>query len=78
MDTLSLKDATEALDAACVAKLTTAAEVDSARRRDCDATNALNAAQKAFDEAVAAIHKQAPRDSNWYSAHVQKRNSAAL
>ena len=36
-----------------------------ASRDETSALNRLNEAQKAFDEAVAALRKGAPRDSNW-------------
>jgi hypothetical protein len=36
-----------------------------ARSVSTDALNRLNAAQRAFDAAVAEMKKKAPRDSNW-------------
>jgi hypothetical protein len=36
-----------------------------ARNEECDALNALNAAQKAFDAGVEAMHKAAHYDSDW-------------
>ena len=42
-----------------------AAEVAVARRRETDALNRVNAAQKEFDALVALLKKEAPRDSDW-------------
>lgn len=39
---------------------------EAARTRETDALNALNRAQKAFDEAVAAVKKDAPWNSDWW------------
>lgn len=36
-----------------------------ARHRECNALNALNQAQRAFDQAVGQWKKTAPRDSDW-------------
>lgn len=36
-----------------------------ARSEETDALNRLNAAQKAFDAAIADLKKQAPRESDW-------------
>ena len=58
-------------DLACdVAKATTALadaerETSFARSRETSARNDLNAAQRAFDAAVAEVRKAAPRDSDW-------------
>lgn len=38
---------------------------DVARKRECDALNALNAAQKAFDEVVQHMRDNAPWESDW-------------
>lgn len=72
MSTLSLKEASAALDLAQQRKLESASALEMARRLDTDNTNKLNAAQRAFDEAVALIHKGAARDSDWFSAHVRR------
>jgi hypothetical protein len=40
---------------------------EAARREQITAINRLNEAQKAFDEAVAALRTSAPRDSGWHS-----------
>lgn len=42
-------------------------EYEAARSRETDALNALNRAQKTFDEAVAALKKDAPWNSDWHS-----------
>lgn len=39
----------------------------AASRERTEALNALNAAQKKFDEAVGEVRKKAPRDSDWKS-----------
>jgi chemotaxis regulatin CheY-phosphate phosphatase CheZ len=40
---------------------------EAARSREMDALSTLNRAQKAFDEAVEAVMKDAPRNSDWHS-----------
>jgi chromosome segregation ATPase len=42
-------------------------ELSVARNKECDATNAFNAATKRLDEAVATLRTQAPRGTDWAS-----------
>ena len=46
-------------------------ESEAARSRETTALNALNAAQRAFDEAVAATKKNAPWNSDWHNQHAR-------
>lgn len=41
---------------------------EAARSRETDARNELNRAQRAFDNAVAAVKKNAPWNSDWHQA----------
>lgn len=44
-------------------------ECEDARRRETDAKNDLNKAQKQFDDAVAEVKKNPPWDSDWHRAN---------
>jgi hypothetical protein len=44
-----------------------------ARTTETEALNALNRAQKEFDEAVAVIKNAAPRNSDWHSGNPRQR-----
>ena len=48
-----------------------------ARRRETDALNTLNRAQQAFDQAVAAVKEDAPRDSGWHSRNRRGEQATA-
>lgn len=48
---------------------------EAARSRETDARNQLNRAQKAFDEAVANVKKNAPWNSDW---HQEKARQVAV
>ncbi len=41
---------------------------EAARSRETDARNELNRAQRTFDDAVAAVKKSAPWNSDWHQA----------
>lgn len=51
-------------------------EEDHARSRCTAALNVLNAAQRAFDQAVADVRKDAPWDSDWHSS--DRRNERVV
>ena len=69
-----LREAKAELESTMTAHQTAARALGDAQRDETSARNRLNNAQKAFDAAVEAIRKDAPRDSDWHSA---RQRSAA-
>lgn len=55
----------DALAAATDAHTAAKMEESAARSRETAALNALNDAQREFDEAIAELRKSGPLDSNW-------------
>jgi len=52
-------------------------ELEIARRRETDAMNRLNSAQRKFDELTTALKMKAPRGSDWHGARSQKPGGTA-
>ena len=52
-------------------------ESEAARSRETDALNTLNRAQKAFDESVEAMKKNAPWNSDWHQRNQRGEKAAA-
>ncbi|MFA6125485.1 hypothetical protein [Sphingomonas sp.] len=72
---LTIEEASKALREARERHDIVKAEADAASRRECDARNALNQAQRDFDAAVEAVRANPPLDTNW---HRRARKGDAL
>jgi hypothetical protein len=73
----TIEQAAEELRSAREAHNAAHALLNEAQRNETTALNALNSAQRAFDEAVAAIKKDAPWNSDWNAERRRREQKAA-
>lgn len=72
-----LRDLQRALEDAVTALEQARINEDAARKATTSATNRVNQAQKAMDDAVAALRDRAPRESDWRRRVEARRGEAA-